>query len=150
MALAVVAIQAHYSKTLLLFFIPQIFNFLLSCPQLFGFVPCPRHRVPTYDEETDKLSPSVVPFPVAPPLRTRAMLHLLSVLGLTRLTVDPSTGIITSATNLTLPTLVLVHLGPMREPTLTKCIMALQVAGSVVALTVRYGLASLLYDGDRR
>lgn len=150
MALAVVAIQAHYSKTLLLFFIPQIFNFLISCPQLFGFVPCPRHRVPTYDEKTDKLSPSVVPFPVTPPLRTRAMLRLLAALGLTRLTVDPSTGTITSATNLTLPTLVLVHLGPMREPTLTKCIMALQVAGSVVALTVRYGLASLLYDGDRR
>jgi UDP-N-acetylglucosamine--dolichyl-phosphate N-acetylglucosaminephosphotransferase len=46
MAFAVVGIQAHFSKTLLLFFLPQIFNFLLSCPQLFGFVPCPRHRVP--------------------------------------------------------------------------------------------------------
>ena len=46
MAFAVVDIQAHYSKTLLLFFLPQIFNFLLSCPQLFGLVPCPRHRVP--------------------------------------------------------------------------------------------------------
>jgi UDP-N-acetylglucosamine--dolichyl-phosphate N-acetylglucosaminephosphotransferase len=46
MAFAVVGIQAHFSKTLLLFFLPQIFNFLLSCPQLFGLVPCPRHRVP--------------------------------------------------------------------------------------------------------
>lgn len=46
MAFAVVGIQAHFSKTLLLFFIPQIFNFILSCPQLFGLVPCPRHRVP--------------------------------------------------------------------------------------------------------
>jgi len=46
MAFAVVGIQAHFSKTLLLFFIPQVFNFLLSCPQLFGLVPCPRHRVP--------------------------------------------------------------------------------------------------------
>lgn len=46
MAFAVVGIQAHYSKTLLLFFLPQIFNFVLSCPQLFGLVPCPRHRVP--------------------------------------------------------------------------------------------------------
>jgi UDP-N-acetylglucosamine--dolichyl-phosphate N-acetylglucosaminephosphotransferase len=149
MALAVVAIQAHYSKTLLLFFIPQIFNFLLSCPQLFGFVPCPRHRVPNYDEKTDKLYPSVVPFPLAPPLRTRAMLRLLAALRLTRLTEDPS-GTITSATNLTLPTVILVHLGPTREPTLTKCVMALQVAGSVVALAIRYGLASLLYDGDRK
>lgn len=48
MAFAVVGIQAHFSKTLLLFFMPQIFNFLLSCPQLFGLVPCPRHRVPKY------------------------------------------------------------------------------------------------------
>lgn len=46
MAFAVVGIQAHFLKTLLLFFLPQIFNFILSCPQLFGLVPCPRHRVP--------------------------------------------------------------------------------------------------------
>ncbi len=46
MALAVVGIQGHFSKTLLLFFIPQIFNFVLSCPQLFGLVECPRHRLP--------------------------------------------------------------------------------------------------------
>lgn len=71
------------------------------------------------------------------------------MLGLTRLEHDRA-GTIVSATNLTLVTLLLVHLGPMREPTLTACVMALQVAGSVVALTVRYGLASLLYDGDRR
>jgi UDP-N-acetylglucosamine--dolichyl-phosphate N-acetylglucosaminephosphotransferase len=49
MAFAVVGIQAHFSKTLLLFFLPQIFNFVLSCPQLFGLVPCPRHRVPRYE-----------------------------------------------------------------------------------------------------
>lgn len=48
MAFAVVGIQAHFSKTLLLFFLPQIFNFVLSCPQLFGLVPCPRHRVPRF------------------------------------------------------------------------------------------------------
>ena len=46
MAFAVVGINGHFSKTLLLFFIPQIFNFILSCPQLFGLVPCPRHRLP--------------------------------------------------------------------------------------------------------
>ena len=41
-----VGIQDHFSKTRLLFFIPQIFDRVLSCPQPFGFVPCPRHRVP--------------------------------------------------------------------------------------------------------
>ena len=48
MAFSVVGIQGHFSKTLLLFFLPQIFNFVLSCPQLFGLVPCPRHRVPRF------------------------------------------------------------------------------------------------------
>lgn len=47
MAFSAVAIQGHFSKTLILFFIPQIFNFVLSCPQLFGLVDCPRHRLPS-------------------------------------------------------------------------------------------------------
>ena len=45
---AVVAVHGHFSKTLLCFFIPQIFNFLISCPQLFGLLDCPRHRLPKY------------------------------------------------------------------------------------------------------
>lgn len=36
-------------------FIPQILNFLYSLPQLFGFVPCPRHRLPNYNVTTQKL-----------------------------------------------------------------------------------------------
>ena len=35
--------------------IPQLINFLYSVPQLFGFVPCPRHRLTTYNLEDDKL-----------------------------------------------------------------------------------------------
>lgn len=46
MTFAVVGILGHFSKTMLLFFIPQVFNFLYSCPQLFHFVQCPRHRLP--------------------------------------------------------------------------------------------------------
>lgn len=46
MTFAVVGILGHFSKTMLLFFLPQIINFLFSCPQLFHFVPCPRHRLP--------------------------------------------------------------------------------------------------------
>ena len=45
------------SKTLLLFFIPQIINFLYSLPQIlqiWGIV-CPRHRLPRYNAATDKL-----------------------------------------------------------------------------------------------
>ena len=46
MTFAVIGILGHFSKTMLLFFIPQIINFLLSVPQLFKFIPCPRHRLP--------------------------------------------------------------------------------------------------------
>ena len=46
MTFAVVGILGHFSKTMMLFFIPQVLNFLYSIPQLFGLVPCPRHRLP--------------------------------------------------------------------------------------------------------
>mmetsp|Transcript_11249 Transcript_11249/g.31329 ORF Transcript_11249/g.31329 Transcript_11249/m.31329 type:complete len:182 (-) Transcript_11249:129-674(-) len=49
MTFAVVGVLGHFSKTLLLFFIPQLINFLYSLPQLLGFVHCPRHRLPRYD-----------------------------------------------------------------------------------------------------
>lgn len=58
MCFAVVAILSHFSKTLLLFFIPQIFNFVYSLPQLFHIVPCPRHRIPKYNDKTGKLDPT--------------------------------------------------------------------------------------------
>lgn len=56
--LAVAAISGHYSKTLLLFFIPQLLNFFISLPQLVGYVPCPSHRVPRWNSKTDKLENS--------------------------------------------------------------------------------------------
>ncbi|XP_024943733.1 UDP-N-acetylglucosamine--dolichyl-phosphate N-acetylglucosaminephosphotransferase isoform X2 [Cephus cinctus] len=62
MTFAVVGIIGHFSKTTLLFFIPQIINFLYSVPQLFHLVPCPRHRLPKYDRETEKLNMSVAVF----------------------------------------------------------------------------------------
>jgi len=49
MTLAVAGIQGHFSKTLMLFFLPELINFALSLPQLFKLVPCPRHRVPKYE-----------------------------------------------------------------------------------------------------
>ncbi|CAI5511502.1 unnamed protein product, partial [Closterium sp. Naga37s-1] len=46
MTLAVVGIMGHFSETLLLLFLPQVINFIYSLPQLFKYVPCPRHRLP--------------------------------------------------------------------------------------------------------
>ncbi|XP_026415666.1 UDP-N-acetylglucosamine--dolichyl-phosphate N-acetylglucosaminephosphotransferase-like [Papaver somniferum] len=56
MSMAVIGILGHFSETLLIFFLPQVLNFLASCPQLFGFINCPRHRLPRFDPETGLLT----------------------------------------------------------------------------------------------
>lgn len=61
MAIAVAGILGHFSETLLLFLVPQVLNFLYSVPQLFGWVPCPRHRLPIFDPKTGLLRPKEQP-----------------------------------------------------------------------------------------
>lgn len=61
MTIAVAGILGHQSETLLLFLVPQVFNFVYSLPQLFGFVPCPRHRLPVFDAKTGLLRPKDAP-----------------------------------------------------------------------------------------
>lgn len=56
MTMAVVGILGHFSETLLIFFLPQVLNFLLSLPQLAGVIPCPRHRLPRFDPQTGLLT----------------------------------------------------------------------------------------------
>ncbi|KAL0714646.1 hypothetical protein Bca4012_021625 [Brassica carinata] len=56
MTMAVVGILGHFSETLLIFFLPQVLNFLLSLPQLAGIVKCPRHRLPKFDPATGLLT----------------------------------------------------------------------------------------------
>ncbi|XP_011027325.1 PREDICTED: UDP-N-acetylglucosamine--dolichyl-phosphate N-acetylglucosaminephosphotransferase-like [Populus euphratica] len=56
MTMAVVGILGHFSETLLIFFLAQVLNFLLSVPQLFGFKHCPRHRLPRFDPQTGLLT----------------------------------------------------------------------------------------------
>ncbi|KAJ3819503.1 UDP-N-acetylglucosamine-dolichyl [Lentinula raphanica] len=149
MAFAVVGIQGHFSKTLLLFFLPQIFNFVLSCPQLFGLVPCPRHRVPRFDAGTNLLHPSKAMFMRPPSKLAATVLRIFSVFGLVELTLHPS-GVILETTNLTILNFFLVRLGPMNEKRLVQVLICSHICGSVLAFSVRYGLAGLVYDGDRR
>ncbi|KIK69617.1 hypothetical protein GYMLUDRAFT_33998 [Collybiopsis luxurians FD-317 M1] len=152
MAFAVVGIQAHFSKTLLLFFLPQIFNFVLSCPQLFGLVPCPRHRVPHFDPNTNLLHPSKATFSQPPSRFTTSILRVLETLKLVNLTIHPTSGVIQETTNLTILNFFLVRLGPMNEKRLVQVLMCDQVAGSVIAFIIRYGMASFVYtpNDDRR
>ncbi|XP_040833036.1 UDP-N-acetylglucosamine--dolichyl-phosphate N-acetylglucosaminephosphotransferase isoform X3 [Ochotona curzoniae] len=62
MTFAVVGILGHFSKTMLLFFMPQVFNFLYSLPQLLHIIPCPRHRIPRLNTKTGKLEMSYSKF----------------------------------------------------------------------------------------
>ncbi|EAQ88274.1 hypothetical protein CHGG_04893 [Chaetomium globosum CBS 148.51] len=87
MVFVVVSILGHFSKTLILLLLPQIFNFVYSAPQLFGLVPCPRHRLPRFNARSGLLEPSVTPWtearqpraPIAWGLRLLGKLRLLKV-----------------------------------------------------------------------
>lgn len=148
MTLAVVAILGHFSKTLLLFFLPQILNFLYSTPQLFHLVPCPRHRLPKYCKDTDTVSMSMARFPPSSltPLGSLA-LSLLSSLGLVHVRREQGEEQqeLIECNNLTLINFTLKLLGPMHERTLTLVMLLFQVLCTVIAFTVRYPLAYLLF-----
>ncbi|KAH9812538.1 glycosyl transferase family 4-domain-containing protein [Melampsora americana] len=147
MAFAVVGILGHFSKTVLLFFIPQIFNFLYSCPQLFGLIPIPRHRLPARDPMTDRLKPSMVQF--VEPCRRIKWFGLCERLGLVRLLRNREEEVI-GCSNLTLLNLLLIWFGEMREDRLTMLMMGFQVLGTLLGFGIRYGMSGLFYDLSMR
>ena len=167
MAFAVVGIQGHFSKTLLLFFIPQVFNFLLSCPQLFGLVPCPRHRIPRWvfgfphlsnvelrilyspNPTTALLTPSTIDFARPPSRLTTMSLKLFSTLRLTQLTTHPKTNQILSATNFTILNFLLVHVGPVSERGLVLLMIGVQV-GDIMILILFYLYVRCIDMGNGR
>ncbi|EFX03837.1 udp-n-acetyl-glucosamine-1-p transferase [Grosmannia clavigera kw1407] len=150
MVFVVVSILGHFSKTLILLLLPQIANFAYSAPQIFGLVPCPRHRMPRFNARTTLLEPSVTVWspdrqpkaPVAATLRLLARLHLL------RLVEDPTTGQIQETSNLTLLNLWLVWRGPMREDRLALEVTGVQTVVGLLGLFVRHRLARLIFKED--
>ncbi|CAH0048953.1 unnamed protein product [Clonostachys solani] len=154
MVFAVVGILGHFSKTLGLLLAPQIFNFLYSCPQVFGLIPCPRHRLPRFNARTGLMEPSVTPWPddrQPHPLLARA-LRVLAGLRLLKLTVDDKDegggGRITESSNLTILNLWLVWRGPLREDRLAWEVTALQLVVGLFGLFVRHKLALLVFKED--
>nr|CAG4644027.1 EOG090X07N9 [Lepidurus arcticus] len=148
MTFAVVGILGHFSKTVLLFFVPQIVNFVISLPQLFHLVPCPRHRLPRLNKETGLLDPSVSQFKNASlhPLG-RILLQIWEFFGLVRWTKNlGEDGNENEVTNFTLINAALNWFGPMRENNLTTLLLVLQTISSAVAFTIRYPLASVFYE----
>lgn len=144
MTFAVVGILGHFSKTVLLFFLPQIINFVYSVPQLFHWVPCPRHRLPKYNATTDRLENSV----------TKFKLHELSAFGRLSFNVLRSLRLIRweqkddviVTNNFTLINLTIVALGPQHEQRLTYLLCGFQLACTLVAFVIRYPLARYFYE----
>lgn len=153
MTFAVVGILGHFSKFLLLFFIPQVFNFLLSVPQLFKFIPCPRHRLPKYNQTTDKLEPSVTVFQEKDLSQLSKIIfkvfRLFRFIKVTEKIVDGSSEtkgqIQYESSNFTLINLYLIHMGSTREDKLTKHLLVLQVVSCLVAFIIRYQISKLFY-----
>ena len=152
MTFAVVAILGHFSKTLLLFFIPQVINFLYSCPQLFHFIPCPRHRLPKYNKEEDKVSYSITCFEKEKLGKIgRVCLSILSITKLAsvkevdiKMDEDKTVKMI-ECNNLTLINFILRLTGPLPEQTVTMVLLVIQIISSMLAFTIRYPLAFILY-----
>jgi UDP-N-acetylglucosamine--dolichyl-phosphate N-acetylglucosaminephosphotransferase len=151
MVFAVVGILGHFSKTLLLLFVPQIFNFVYSVPQIFGLVPCPRHRMPRLNARTGLLEASVARFEPEKPLKPLVgeVLKLLNVVKLVWVSVD-ETGRVQESSNMTLINLWLVWRGPLREDRLATELLVLQMSCGLVGLWIRHSLARLLFAMDNR
>lgn len=146
MTFAVVGILGHFSKTMLLFFMPQVFNFLYSCPQLFHFVECPRHRLPKYDAKEDKVFASTFQLKLTQTKTLGALfIYILRTLGLVKYQKVAQSLDTFECSNLTIINLILVKLGPMKENKVTILLLVIQVLCSFIALFIRYGVSKLFY-----
>ena len=120
MTFAVVGILGHFSKTLLLFFIPQLLNFLYSIPQLLKLIPCPKHRLPKYNAKTGKMQPST--------------------------TIITTAGQNVERANMTLINACLQIFGPMTEETLCFVLLTFQFLCCMFGFYFRYNVACLIFD----
>ncbi|THG99402.1 hypothetical protein EW026_g2931 [Hermanssonia centrifuga] len=120
-----------------------ILNDLLYLPWPFGF------RIPLHLLGGQAELEVGAELKTAPNALTSVVLKVFSTLGLVQLSVNPETRK-RETTNLTILNVFLIKLGPMREDTLVKTLISTQVACSMFAFVIRYGLAWLLYDGNRR
>ena len=151
MVFAIVGILGHFSKTLLLLFVPQILNFLYSAPQLFRIVPCPRHRLPRFNARTGLLEPSVTQWQHAPSWPLAKALKLFAGLPVPLIKIEENSNAqIVESTNLTILNLWLVWFGPMREDWLAIGILVFQSMCGLLGLFIRHELALWVFRQDNR
>jgi len=128
MTFAVVGILGHFSKTLLLFFIPQVINFIWSIPQLFKLAPCPRHRLPKFNPDTGLMEPST--------FECKPNEYKL----LKRKPCD------TQVPNMTIINLCLQIYGPMSERDLCVVLLSFQILCCIFGFFCRYYLAEFFFE----
>lgn len=121
MTLAVCAILGHFPIMLMLLMLPQLFNFLLSVPQLFGLRPCPRHRLPSYDE-------------------TSGLVRASRLNDRKDIVPDEKDRL-----NLTLINAALVVFGPLTEPALVTILLFFQAACCLFGIALRFALVGQVY-----
>ena len=147
MTFAVSGILGHNPKTVLLFFIPQVANFIFSLPQLMNSraIPCPRHRMPGFVTSTQEVKVSYTTFR-AEELTSlgRAIFKLCKATGLCEVAEEEDGSVRMS--NMTIICYALHVLGPMHESKLTLVLLLLQVLCNGAALLVRYQLAGVFYE----
>lgn len=146
MTFAVVGILGRFSKTTLLFFIPQVFNFLYSFPQLMKLIPCPRHRLPKFNSRTDQMECSTTVFRYSElSVLGKLVISLFRVFRLIRW--EEKDGVVVT-NNFTLINLVLLYFGPMHEAKLSTVLLGIQFLCTLLAFVIRYPFASVFYDVD--
>ncbi|KAI8905180.1 UDP-N-acetylglucosamine--dolichyl-phosphate N-acetylglucosaminephosphotransferase [Gorgonomyces haynaldii] len=141
MIFAVVGVLNNMSKTVMLFMLPQLFNFMYSCPQLFHFVECPRHRMPRLQD--GKIHYTTCSLVNTKPVG-KAMVRFLELLGLCK--IERKEGKMIECNNLTLINLILVYMGPMPERNVALSVVVVQICGSVIGFLIRYGLVHIVYN----
>lgn len=147
MTFACAAILGHFSKAMLLFFVPQIINFLYSTPQLFKLIPCPRHRLPAYSKETGLLSPSTVTFREDSLSRLgRRILRVFKTLKIVQIrSVAHADSTTFEMNNLTIINWALAFIDPMNEGELVRLLLKFQIACNTIAFILYYALGHMLF-----
>ncbi|RKP31297.1 hypothetical protein METBISCDRAFT_26670 [Metschnikowia bicuspidata] len=146
MVFAVVGILGHFSKTLLLFLVPQILNFVYSVPQLFNVLPCSRHRLPRYNAKDNLMYPSYGELLDEYRLGSH-LVGALAFFGLILVERDQNNRIV-KFSNLTIINLALVWLGPMREDRLCIVLLVGQLLMGLLMIAVRHTVGPWLFGYD--
>jgi UDP-N-acetylglucosamine--dolichyl-phosphate N-acetylglucosaminephosphotransferase len=127
--------------------LPQFLNFAYSLPQLFRVVPCPRHRMPSFDPKTGHVRASYMELnpEQLSSAKAKAVVWTLQTFRLAHVLPADASGTV-RVSNLTLINFMLVKLGPCREDALCCRLLAFQAICAALTFLIRFPLAATVYD----